>query len=32
MFQSFLLAIRVRTECAWAAAPGAVQFVEGINW
>ncbi|CCE11558.1 hypothetical protein BRAS3843_720018 [Bradyrhizobium sp. STM 3843] len=31
VFQSCLIAIRVRAECAWAAAPGAVQFVS-VNW
>jgi hypothetical protein len=32
VFQSFLLAIRVRAECAWAVAPGAAQVIEGVNW
>jgi hypothetical protein len=32
VFQSYLLAIRVRAEAAWAAAPGAVQVVAGVNW
>ncbi|TGN74454.1 hypothetical protein EOW77_0033740 [Bradyrhizobium yuanmingense] len=32
LFQSFMIAIRVRPECAWAAAPGAVQIVAYVNW
>lgn len=32
MFQSFLIAVRVRAECSWAAAPGAAQVVENVNW
>jgi hypothetical protein len=31
-FQSFLLAIRVRAEAAWCAAPGSVQFVQNVSW
>jgi hypothetical protein len=32
IFQSYLLAIRVRAEAAWAAAPGAVQVTNTVNW
>ncbi|MFH0297225.1 hypothetical protein AAFX91_08275 [Bradyrhizobium sp. 31Argb] len=32
VFQSFLIAIRVRAECAWAAAQGSVQIVENVAW
>jgi hypothetical protein len=32
LFQSHLLAIRVRAEAAWAAAPGAVQVINGVDW
>jgi hypothetical protein len=31
-FQSYLIAIKVRAEAAWCAAPGAVQFVQSVNW
>jgi hypothetical protein len=32
IFQSCLIAVRVRAEAAWAAAPGAVQFAQNVNW
>ncbi len=32
MFQSDMIAIRVRTNCAWVAAPGAVQVINTVNW
>ncbi len=32
LFQSGLIAVRVRANAAWAAAPGAVQVVSGVNW
>jgi hypothetical protein len=31
-FQSGLIVIKVRAECAWAAATGAVQVVNNVNW
>jgi hypothetical protein len=31
-FQGSLLAVKVRAEAAWCAAPGAVQFVQSVNW
>jgi len=31
-FQSDLIVIRVRARCAWAALPGAVQFIETVGW
>jgi hypothetical protein len=31
-FQSYLLAVRVRARCAWAAAPGSVQVISAVNW
>ena len=32
MFQSDMIAIRVRTNCAWVAAPGAAQVINTVNW
>jgi hypothetical protein len=32
VFQSGLIAVRVRANCAWAAAPGAIQVVQNVNW
>ena len=32
IFQSYLIAIRVRCQCAWAAAPGAAQVISSVNW
>jgi hypothetical protein len=32
MFQSDLIAIRVRAQCAWAVAPGGAQYITGVNW
>ncbi len=31
-FQMDLLVVRVRAWCAWVAAPGAVQYVDAVNW
>jgi hypothetical protein len=31
-WQTEQIAIKIRSWCAWAAAPGAAQFVSGINW
>jgi hypothetical protein len=31
-FQSGLVVVRVRAECAWSAAPGSVQFASSVNW
>jgi hypothetical protein len=31
-FQNYLLAIRVRGNCAWCPAPGSVSFVQSANW
>jgi hypothetical protein len=31
-YQQDLVVVRVRAECAWAALPGSVQFVQSINW
>ena len=31
-FQSALLVVRVRSWCAWSAAPGAAQYVDTVNW
>jgi len=32
MFQTDLIAVRVRANCAWAVASGAAQVVTGVNW
>jgi hypothetical protein len=32
LFQSYMMAIKVRANAAWCAAPGAVQFVQNVNW
>jgi hypothetical protein len=32
VFQSYLLAVRVRAECSWCAAPGAAQVISSVNW
>jgi hypothetical protein len=32
MFQTNCVAIKVRANAAWAAVPGAAQFVAGVNW
>jgi hypothetical protein len=32
LFQSGLIAVRVRANAAWAAAPGAVAYTTGVNW
>ena len=31
-YQSDLIIIRVRANCAWAARPGAAQFVSSVTW
>jgi hypothetical protein len=31
-FQTDLLALKIRSECAWCTVPGAAQSVTGINW
>lgn len=31
-FQSDLIVIKVRAKAAWAAMPGAVQFLQSVNW
>jgi hypothetical protein len=31
-FQADIVSVRVRTAAAWAAAPGAAQVVENVNW
>ena len=32
LFQTDLISIRVRANCAWAVAAGAAQVVTGVNW
>jgi hypothetical protein len=32
VFQTNLIAIRVRANCAWVAAPGAAQVITAVNW
>ena len=31
-FQSYLIGIKIRADCAWCAGPGAVQVVQSVNW
>jgi hypothetical protein len=31
-FQQDLIIIKLRARCAWAAMPGAVQYLTGANW
>jgi hypothetical protein len=32
LFQTDVVGLRCRARCAWCAYPGAIQFVEGVNW
>ncbi|WP_143199743.1 hypothetical protein [Bradyrhizobium sp. NAS80.1] len=32
LFQSYLIAVRVRARAAWCVAPGAAQYVTNVNW
>jgi hypothetical protein len=32
LFQTNLIAIKVRANCAWAVAPGAAQVITAVNW